>query len=369
MIPILKRLAPAFLGLLLTASLLIAPAAQTTAAAAAPAAKLAVSSTVDTGAWLSLHPAGFQGAGAEAFFSAKHTKKSRPVQLQQSTDGVNWTVLKTAKLAASGLVEFWVTPVAGVSYKAVAPKYKSKKAVETSPTSYLPGLAAHYDFATGALPAGWTDWTAVGYGATGRKCSAPKNQNWDLTSAGLSLKITQANVAANRDAAKRAGCASKWLSKGYVFDNSMLSTAGQFTMSTGIVQSRMKFAKGRGMHGGLWLYATSGSNEIDLIEAYGAGKQITHNYHPRKGTKKAFYTKNKSSSWYAKEHTVSVEWNHSYLVFRVDGKVTKAYRASQNKDYFLVLSLLSSDWELKNLKASKLSSDGKMTVRSITAWT
>ena len=42
-----------------------------------------------------------------------------------------------------------------------------------------------------------------------------------------------------------------------------------------------------------------------------------------------------------------MEWNTQWFEFRVDGKVTKRIaKPTDIRQYFVVLSLLSSDWEL-----------------------
>jgi hypothetical protein len=69
-----------------------------------------------------------------------------------------------------------------------------------------------------------------------------------------------------------------------------------------------------------------------------------------------------SNSW----HVYSVEWSPKGYVFRLDGvptfRPTKAYVASTPE--FLVLSLLTSDWELPALTTTK----PKMRVDWVRAW-
>ena len=51
-------------------------------------------------------------------------------------------------------------------------------------------------------------------------------------------------------------------------------------------------------------------------------------------------------AWWDAWHVVEVEWTRSKIVFRLDGEVTRELKVKTRKaDYFVVLSLLSSDWE------------------------
>jgi hypothetical protein len=61
-------------------------------------------------------------------------------------------------------------------------------------------------------------------------------------------------------------------------------------------------------------------------------------------------SKTASKEWWDEYHEVSVEWTSTKFVFRVDGSVTKTITLKPgNADYYLILSLLSSDWELPRL--------------------
>lgn len=61
--------------------------------------------------------------------------------------------------------------------------------------------------------------------------------------------------------------------------------------------------------------------------------------------------KTNDPKWWDKYHIYSVEWTHSEFVFRVDGVETSriAKKAVKGDEYFLVISLLSSDWETRLL--------------------
>ncbi|MFT3860240.1 family 16 glycosylhydrolase [Micropruina sp.] len=60
----------------------------------------------------------------------------------------------------------------------------------------------------------------------------------------------------------------------------------------------------------------------------------------------------KKSSWWKKYHVFSMEWNATAVTFRLDGKVTKTEKPTTGipiEDYYIVMSMLSSDWETGRL--------------------
>ena len=56
-----------------------------------------------------------------------------------------------------------------------------------------------------------------------------------------------------------------------------------------------------------------------------------------------------------------MDWTSSGYVFRIDGDITwRSNRAVSKRPEFLILSLLSSDWELPQLDRSTLPADMKV---------
>jgi len=157
-----------------------------------------------------------------------------------------------------------------------------------------------------------------------------------------------------------------------VFENSIVSTAANksgFRVNTakpGIVAARVKFPVGQGMHSGIWLQSfVRGGGEIDIAETFGYGAGLVNYIHTpstgklgQPGDPKAMkkkggpvrQSKTISRKWWNAFHEVSVEWTATKFVFRVDGTVTKTIKLKPgNAEYYLILSLLSSDWELPRL--------------------
>lgn len=147
-----------------------------------------------------------------------------------------------------------------------------------------------------------------------------------------------------------------------VYTNAAIGTAGKFSVKSGLVSTRIKFPRGQGMHGAAWLKANNSGHELDFIESYGYGKGVSTVVHVPvggklvriPGTPDAAYVARslvKRSSWWNDYHVFSMEWNAKQMIFRIDGQVTRTItRTTGSHPYHVVLSLLSSDWELPLLR-------------------
>ena len=161
--------------------------------------------------------------------------------------------------------------------------------------------------------------------------------------------------------------------------NGTVGTSGKFSYTYGYAAARMKFAKGRGQHGAFWMqpqvqasrYGTPAKTgaEIDVAEFFGKGysdgglAHFLYSY-PRKGTTTKYgdvfrrastALAGKSDSWWSRYHVFSVQWTPSGYVFRIDGTETwRSSKAVSKQPEYLILSQLTSDWELKYLDRSTL---------------
>jgi F0F1-type ATP synthase epsilon subunit len=402
-----------------------APTVPTGAVTVAPAARL----------WVGpVHPlVDNTTAAVSVDFDSPNTYKSRQVSVQYEKTPDVWVSFKVAKMDKSGKLTVKVgKDHAAAPFRAVAlaGTYKKKAfPVVATPSTQatVKWVGASYDFGGSALPSDWAPRdTGADHEVTGsRQCSATSPTNVAVGGGLLGLTLKRASVAdtkkrqvevavAKRDAAiasankaiaaaksklaaaktskaKKAAtaklkAAEKQLAKAKkmsttkgcpqgVFTNAMIAT-GEI-MTSGIVAAKIKFPKGKGMHGSAWLQSSDGQ-EIDFIESYGLGKGITNVVHRRSGSKlvrspstaaKSYVLKSAASksSWWAKYHVFSVEFDKSKLIFRIDGKVTRTMKGMADRHYFLVLSLLSSDWELPLLKSSSVPS--KMQVDWVRVWT
>jgi beta-glucanase (GH16 family) len=166
--------------------------------------------------------------------------------------------------------------------------------------------------------------------------------------------------------------------------NGHISTEQSFTFTYGVAAARVKFQKPRGMHGAFWLQAPSfgavpgdakqSGSEIDAVEYFGStypdGGLASFTYYRDKDGNSAKTgglqtdatdALEHGDAWWKKYHVFSVEWTPDAYVIRIDGRET--YRQTKNISgvpEFMVLSLLSSDWELPDLDTTQIPTDMKV---------
>lgn len=147
--------------------------------------------------------------------------------------------------------------------------------------------------------------------------------------------------------------------------NGMIGTQGAFAFKYGYAAARIKFQPGAGQHAGFWLQpdqslAAAGTQgaEIDTIEWYGNHPNPDMDMSSQIHTATAAYPSSADahianpgrfgSDWSSKYHVFSVEWTRSGYTFRIDGKQTRRITSGvSNQPEYLILSLLSSNWELR----------------------
>ncbi len=163
--------------------------------------------------------------------------------------------------------------------------------------------------------------------------------------------------------------------------NGHISTENSFHFTNGVAAARVKFQQGRGSHGSFWMQSPSPSGaEIDIAEFFGKGYTkgglANFLYSKASGGKVgavqpgAARLKPASDSWWNSYHVFAVNWTTTGYTFYVDGqKMYSTNRALSKQQEFLVLSLLSSDYELKYLDRSHLSTKSLMRVDWARVWT
>jgi beta-glucanase (GH16 family) len=163
--------------------------------------------------------------------------------------------------------------------------------------------------------------------------------------------------------------------------NGMIGTQGKFSGTYGLYEARIQFPRMQGQHGSFWMQpdkpkdraavnnpAVSGA-EIDVIEFFGVGRKdggtASNIYWPGPGDAKKNHaggTKDfhsllpkKGDEWSDDYHIYAVEWSPQEYVFSIDGKETYRIRegVSQTPQY-MILSLLTADWEAARLDKAKL---------------
>lgn len=326
----------------------------------------------DPQASIIVNPVPFDGTSVvEAQFG--DVIEGRAVSLQAKTDGV-WAEVAGGLLDDKGRVEFQ-TQSQDATYRAVALAYDSDGLVldpsatpEASAKSQWK-LVHSDEFSGSALKAPWAV-RFPGLYYPSRWCSAVSRSQVKVAGGKLSLGVAKVSGAR---AAKVSASAAKSMKVPLaqacphgVYDNGMVSTEGRYSFTYGTVAVRMKFPYQRGMHPSAWLQTSDGSDiEIDFIESFGYQSKwgIQNMLHPKSSTGKRLdvghYPDNvpglKDRDWWDQFHIVSVEWTATGYVFRLDGVETfRTSKALSKRPHFLVLSLLSSDYETDRLKPDQL---------------
>lgn len=160
--------------------------------------------------------------------------------------------------------------------------------------------------------------------------------------------------------------------------NAQISTEGTFDFTYGMASARIRFPRGRGQHGSFWLQSPTYGHypgdpgrsgaEIDAVEFFGkdypgGGLANFLYYTDAKGNNvklgdvrpSASSLVPSSDSWWNSYHVFSVRWTPQGYTFYVDGRVlATSTRAVSDRSEYLILSLLTSDWELGHLDRSTL---------------
>lgn len=160
--------------------------------------------------------------------------------------------------------------------------------------------------------------------------------------------------------------------------NSQVATEYTRFFQHGIVAARIKPQRAKGMHSSFWLLPSgtkytdgvpAAGAEIDVMEFFGeTGRgnesvgSYVHYYEPGwekvslgssfPATRKSL---GKAHSWWDEFHVFSVEWTSQAYIFRIDGReYYRETRAVSQAEQYLVLSNLTSDYELDKLTADEL---------------
>ena len=154
--------------------------------------------------------------------------------------------------------------------------------------------------------------------------------------------------------------------------NGHVGTDDGFSFRYGVAAARIKFPRLRGQHGSFWMQPVGGmypggtGHEIDVTEFFGAKAKRSglfsyiHRYEGGRVVKTGTtipdtFLHGPRDGWGRNFHVFSVQWTPRSLIFRIDGKETWRIggRISQVPQY-LILSLLSSDYELPQIQDRQL---------------
>jgi Glycosyl hydrolases family 16 len=313
-------------------------------------------------------------AAAQTVISASVTPVlvGRPVELARRQRG-EWVAVDRAQLGRSGRVEFTArTRVGGrrVLYRVIAQPYRrlesQSSAAVWSTTWGRPDFVDEFDGP--GLDATWRTRIPFYNPWGGRTCAkgspeAAQTQGGALVLSSLPDRTMPSPCTAYRSDGTPLGAFPYRL-------NGHVSTEGVADFQYGVAAARMRLQRNAGQHAAFWLQPrgllpdrpTPWGAEIDVIEWFGEGAgggMASNVYHPVAGEKAKVggrigggaerFLAGRSDSWWGNYHVFSVEWTPSEYVFRIDGHET--WRTDQGVSHhpqFLILSLLSSDYELPN---------------------
>jgi beta-glucanase (GH16 family) len=229
----------------------------------------------------------------------------------------------------------------------------------------------------------WTDRPSQ---SSSRKCAkAGDRRARSISNGTLNLKV-KLNPNRRGDVCRTAYGRFRYYLNGEV----ATSVPNAFTRGT--FAARIKFEKHRGQHGGFWMQPVHGQclaghpaksgAEIDVAEFFGKGYRdgglgsFVYNYGIHCGQTKIGAVSRKATamlprhdSWWTRYHVLSLAWTKHSYIFRVDGR--QHYRTSRGVsgiDEYLILSLLSSDWELAQAKKLGIKPGGTMHVDWARVW-
>jgi beta-glucanase (GH16 family) len=279
----------------------------------------------------------------------------RPVALQRKS-GSRWVVVSRGKVPKGGWVTFAVPARVGTAwatYRVTAPRYKTRGPL-TSPSTSGKGWRSTFKDEFTGTKLNSTLWATryPGLYAGLRKCSATEKRVPTVKGGRVVLRVKKTTIT-------KRGCPSG------VYTNTMISTTNTFMAKYGTFAARIKFSPEQGHHGAFWLQSDTGLGaEIDIAEFFGLGRRdsgLTTFVH-RKNTKIGGIRdlrgimgrgQNPANSY----HVYSVDWTPRDYVFRVDGKpVLRTERMISRVPQYIILSQVTSDWEVRLLKKGRVPS-------------
>ncbi|MDF1604958.1 glycoside hydrolase family 16 protein [Nocardioides sp. YIM 152315] len=298
-------------------------------------------------------------------------KPGRTVILDRKA-GKKWVRAGAARQDKSGVVQIaapYLRKRKAVTYRLRAtgsgmPTTVSKK-VSTLKWTYKEQFTD--EFSGSDLDASTWSFREQDYGHAGlRECSRTEAAN---TRVGHNV----ARLVVGEDKARPGRC--KYDHRSFAWrTNAMIGTEGAFAFKYGYAAARVKLNRLRGQHFGFWLQPTNrvaeyGSArktgaEIDVVEWFGekhpsGGLSSYIHYVPRKnhGVKVGSWIKKPQqygNKWSKKYHVFSVKWTPRSYTFYIDGQVTSVIKKGvSGREQFLLLSQLSSDYQLKYMKKEK----------------
>lgn len=276
----------------------------------------------------------------------------------QVYDGDDWKDVGSAEQDADGQVDFTAPNLVDGQPQNYRLVVGDQRSADLDTGVWQDKLEFEDLFDGGSLGSKWHH-RLQGYAAESRSCSRPDKRMVEVRGGVAALSV-------DLDPGRSERCRYDGEQHGYRL-NANIGTQGQFSFRYGYAAARIKFHEKRGQHAALWMQPetpTYGGDprdvgaEIDIIEWFGhphhSGLASYIHYRDEDGSQKVgdwiVDPEKYGDKWWKKYHVFSVEWSPEAYVFRIDGKVTAVIdEAVSGAHEFLILSNLSSDYELANL--------------------
>ena len=317
-------------------------------------------------------------AGARTVVTAAFRPKvaGRPVVLERRRDGL-WKGVDQARLDRNGQVTFAAPTRLGgraATYRVCATPYDGLPGLRSGPArATVWGQPAFADeFGGKSLGPAWQhrgqDYNPWG----GRKASKGDPAAVAVADGALRLSVLADPARASEVFTTQDSAGNPTGSYAYRL-NGHVSTESSFDFQYGVAAARMRFHHRPGQHASFWMQPrgfgaqepTPWGAEIDVVEWHGAagGRQrLATNIYPHPAFENDStwfggrianpdrFLRNHSDRWWTGYHVFSVEWTPSEYVFRIDGHETmRTSEGISHHPEFLILSMLSSDYELGDL--------------------
>lgn len=228
-------------------------------------------------------------------------------------------------------------------------------------TSDAPAATFTDDFDADTVDEEGGSWLTRDQGYIGvRTCSRADERGAEVADGVLTLSVLEDPDASGE-------CRLPGRRKQYPYRlNGHVGTEHLYGFTYGFAAARIKTQAARGQHAAFWLQtiggqkprgAEAGGAEIDVMEYFGddhpLGGLTQFTYFLDEDGKKQTVggwvpdVEQYGDDWASAYHVYSVEWTPDEYVFRIDGVVTQRLEGpTSGRPEFLILSLLSSDYEL-----------------------
>jgi beta-glucanase (GH16 family) len=299
-------------------------------------------------------------------------RPGRGVIIRKRLDDDTWVVAGRPTQRADGTAYFVGATHSGThayAFRATTTARSGARAVSTGMATDTWAMKLSDQFAGASLDPG--TWSYRVGAAPSRTHASNDRRAVSVGGGTLRMKVL-------RDPAR----SGRWL-------NGQVATDGKFSFTYGMASARVRFAPGRGQHGSFWMQSPTyrahpgdpgrSGAEVDVVEFFGRGYPdgglASFTYHVDASGKdvkaggvwpQAAALLPRTDTWWNSFHVFSVKWTPTSYTFYVDGQVLFTTSSGVSRtDEYLLLSLLTSDWELPHFN---LAGAGTMAVDWVRVW-